>query len=190
MLKLLGNSPKLINTDSFDLSISYVKAEVDTKEKKRQKKKPPEPEKTTQPPSVPKLNIAQSNHAELNIPTAYSQAKSLNLLSKTSIPGFNFHLGSPKVGSQGGIKAGIPPVYPPKALLNNTEGWVQVLIEINERGSVSQVSVLDAEPARLFEEAAIKAVRKWSFYPKKENGVAVPYQLIQIIEFKIDPMSD
>ncbi len=186
MLNLLGSGPKFISTDSLDLSISYVKTEVATKQKQRQKKKPPEPEKTTQPPTVPRLNIVQNNHAELNMPADYSHGKNLNLLNKTSIPGFSVHLGGPNLGSQGGIKAGIPPVYPPKALLRNIEGWVQVLIEVNEMGTVSKVSVLNAEPKHLFEEAAMKAVRKWSFYPQKENGVAVPYQLTQMIEFKLE----
>ncbi len=186
MLNLLGSGSKFVSTDSLDLSISYVKAEVETKQKQRQRKKPPEPEKTTQPPTVPRLNTVQNNNAVLNMPTDFSQGKNINLLNKSSAPGFSVHLGGPNFGSQGGIKAGIPPIYPPKALLNNIEGWVQVLIEVNEMGTVSKVSVLKAEPKHLFEEAALKAVRKWSFYPQKENGVAVPYQSIQTIEFKLE----
>jgi protein TonB len=186
MLNLLGSKSFYMSSETLDFSISYVKAEAETKQRKRQKKKPPEQQKTPQPPSAPRLQVVQNDNAIINIPNDYSQMNNLNLLNKTRVPGFSMHLGEPNIGSQGGIKAGIPPVYPPKAILKNIEGWVQVMIEINEMGLVSKVSVIKAEPARLFEEAALKAVKKWSFYPKKENGRAVPYQMIQTIEFKID----
>ena len=102
------------------------------------------------------------------------------------MPGFKMAVEGANIDSQGGVKAGIPPIYPPAAILKNAEGWVQVLISVNEMGLVSDVTVVKANPPRLFDNAAIKAVRKWSFYQKKVDDIAVPYQFSQTIEFKID----
>jgi protein TonB len=186
MMKLLGSGYKVSNSDSLNFNISYVKAEVDTKERKRLKKKPPEMKKSSQPPAAPRLNVVQSDHAMINLPSNFNNGKNLNILNKIDLPGFNMDVGGANIDSQGGFKAGIPPIYPPKALLKNTEGWVKVLISIDEFGSVSAVSVLDSNPARLFDEAALKAVRKWSYYEKKVNDEPVPYQVTQTVEFNIE----
>jgi protein TonB len=70
--------------------------------------------------------------------------------------------------------------------MSKTEGSVTLLIEVNEFGQVSGARVIDAEPARVFNSAALKAVRKWAFHPKKIAGQGVPFQVTQTIEFTLD----
>jgi TonB family protein len=54
-----------------------------------------------------------------------------------------------------------------------THGHVVVNIEITETGRVGNVTVMDSTPRGVFDEAALSAVRKWQYEPRKENGVAV-----------------
>jgi protein TonB len=188
MLNLLDLNYKVINTENMDFKISYVNAEIDIKERKRQIKKPPEIQKSSQPPAAPQLKIVQNDSPMFNSPNTYNNGKNLNILNKISMPGLKMDVEGANIASQGGVKAGIPPIYPPAAILKNAEGWVQVMISVNEMGSVSDVAVLKSNPPRLFDNAAIKAVKKWSFYQKKVDDKAVPYQFSQTIEFKIDPI--
>ncbi len=190
MMGLLGGSTKAFDTENLDFRISYVQAEVETKHRKRLIKKPPEIQKTSQPPAAPRMNTDQKDNALINIPNNFDSGKSLNILNKISLPGFSMDVGEPNIGSQGGVKAGMPPMYPPKALLKNIEGWVHVKISVNEMGFASEVIVLDSDPPRLFDAAAINAVKKWSFYQQEENGISVPFQLTQTIEFKIDQIEE
>lgn len=55
-------------------------------------------------------------------------------------------------------------------------GHVVVNIEITETGRVGNVTVLESTPQGMFDEAALAAVRKWQYEPRKENGLAVASQ--------------
>jgi TonB family protein len=65
------------------------------------------------------------------------------------------------------------PKYPRVAQRRNLSGWVSVEFTVALDGSVRDVEVRDAEPAEVFDNAAIRAVEKWKFEPILENGVAV-----------------
>jgi len=70
------------------------------------------------------------------------------------------------------------PVYPKAAADAGIEGWVHVRFTVNAAGSIdeSSVSVVDAEPADMFNNSAMNATKKFRFSPRITNGepVAVP----------------
>jgi len=55
-------------------------------------------------------------------------------------------------------------------------GFVIVKFDIGENGRVGNVAVVESTPAGVFDDAAVTAVRKWVYEPRKENGVAVTSQ--------------
>jgi TonB family protein len=57
-----------------------------------------------------------------------------------------------------------------------TEGYVVVRISISETGRVDDVEVVESTPQGVFDSAALSAVRKWVYEPRRENGVAVASQ--------------
>jgi protein TonB len=67
----------------------------------------------------------------------------------------------------------IPPQYPRRAQAQGIEGWVIVEFSISETGAVIDAKVVDAQPKRVFDEEALKAIARWRYNPKVENGVAV-----------------
>lgn len=75
---------------------------------------------------------------------------------------------APKV-QPGEIRRGLVPLrrvepeYPPKALASNTEGVVVAHLTIEKDGSVSAVQIVRAQPAKLFDQAATKALMQWKF---------------------------
>jgi protein TonB len=80
-----------------------------------------------------------------------------------------------------------PPEYPPRPLASNTEGWVQVRFTVTTIGTVKDAVVVNAEPEKVFDAAALKAIARWRYNPKVEDGVAVERVGLQtIIRFEID----
>jgi periplasmic protein TonB len=67
----------------------------------------------------------------------------------------------------------VNPVYPPNAAARDIEGWVEVQFNINAAGAVTDVVVVDSEPARIFDEATLTAVSRWRYNPSVVNGTAV-----------------
>ena len=54
---------------------------------------------------------------------------------------------------------------------------------VNSNGRVSSVSIRSANPARIFNGEAIKAVRRWQFRPKTIDGIAVDQKGELLVEF-------
>lgn len=67
----------------------------------------------------------------------------------------------------------IPPDYPPRALSRGIQGWVRVQFTITETGSVKDAIVVAADPANVFNDAALAAIARWRYNPRVVNGQAV-----------------
>ena len=67
----------------------------------------------------------------------------------------------------------VEPQYPLRAAQLRIEGWVELRFTISKTGGVKDVVVTKAHPRKIFDKAAVSAVRKWKYNPKVENGEAV-----------------
>jgi TonB family protein len=61
----------------------------------------------------------------------------------------------------------------PSGVSRKTTGFVVLSYNIQTNGKVSDVQILESQPAGVFDESARDAVRRWVYEPRKENGVAV-----------------
>jgi periplasmic protein TonB len=77
-----------------------------------------------------------------------------------------------------------PPDYPPDAVRKRQEGWVEVEFTVTPDGSVANAAVVNAQPARVFNTSALRAVERWTFKPRMENGKPVEEKMRRRIEFK------
>ena len=78
----------------------------------------------------------------------------------------------------------IPPVYPFPLKKKRIEGWVKLIVIIDERGKVIKATVKDSSH-REFERPSIEAVLQWKFEPGIMNGKAVKVSRIQPLSFKL-----
>ncbi len=54
-------------------------------------------------------------------------------------------------------------------------------------GSVDEIEVVDAEPKRVFDREAIRALKRWKYSPKIENGQALKQTGIMVqLDFNLD----
>jgi TonB family protein len=80
---------------------------------------------------------------------------------------------------------GVDPVYPPEALKNGREGWVELDFTVDRSGAVKDVVIHAAEPSGTFEKAAADALARWRFKPTLRDGVAVEQRSRVRMKFKI-----
>ena len=64
----------------------------------------------------------------------------------------------------------VNPSYPPRAQRRGMEGFVEVEFVIQRNGSVdgSSIRVTNAQPRRVFEDAAREAIARWQFEPSQQ----------------------
>lgn len=79
----------------------------------------------------------------------------------------------------------VPPKYPARAAERHIEGWVKIEFTITTSGEVENAVVVEAEPAEVFDQAALKAINQWTFKEKIVNGVAVEQRAVQTLQFKL-----
>jgi protein TonB len=187
--------PKLVAKEPPPPAPPEVKKEV---VKPKPIVKPPEPLKKIAPPKPvlqPKVQTSVSEKAVESIPkfepAPIAQAPSENATQP-----------APKVAKQveavgqgqddtKTIVSGVIPIsrveprYPPRAVARHIEGWVKIEFTILPDGSVSEASVVNAQPEGTFDESALDAIQEWKFKPKIINGIAVKQRATQTLQFKL-----
>lgn len=83
------------------------------------------------------------------------------------------------------------PVYPFEAGAGSVRGEVTLLLRIDENGGLHEVSVIDAQPAGVFEAAAVAAFDGVRFEPARKDGRVVRSRVLVRVAFEPgEPMAD
>lgn len=77
------------------------------------------------------------------------------------------------------LLAGEGPRYPSQARADGIEGEVVVGYDVTAAGQVANAFVISAQPAGLFDAAALQAVRSWQFKAPVVAGVSQAVQGLQ-----------
>lgn len=77
------------------------------------------------------------------------------------------------------------PQYPVDAARNGQSGYAVVEFTVTASGAVSNVHVVDGQPRRVFDRAAISAIRQSKFAPAMKDGQAVDAVLRRRIDFSL-----
>lgn len=73
-----------------------------------------------------------------------------------------------------------PPDYPPGALKDGVEGYVQLEFDVTAFGTVENVRIVESS-AELFEEPAVRAISTWRYLPRISGGKRAPSLDVQTI---------
>ncbi|WP_448565866.1 TonB family protein [Thalassotalea ganghwensis] len=142
-------------------------------------KKPPLIEPPVKPKPMPldlhePLEPAEPTIAVTNIPLDTTTTRTLTAFD-----------GAPDREAQAIVR--IPPNYPMDAAQKGIQGWVKLQFDINKVGQVINVEVIDSQPSRIFDREAKKALKKWKYKAKVENGQAIEQKNVSIqLDFTLE----
>lgn len=81
----------------------------------------------------------------------------------------------------------INPKYPVVAARDGLEGWVQLRFSVDATGAVTDIEVIAAKPQRVFEQEAIRALKRWKYQPSTLDGAAAARTGLQVqLDFNLD----
>jgi protein TonB len=184
---------QLVSTDSHfrgELEpmqgIRFGPVDIPEKIVERSRRKPDKPPPPDRPPPPPRMPLSRTEHLESRMPQM-----DIPRLDMPLVEGQGLYLGQ-ALQFDGNAEGDVVPIvvirpmYPREAAIAGTEGWVKVEFTITETGAVKDPRVVDAEPARIFNREAIRAILKWKFKPRVIDGVAVERQATQTIDFTLE----
>lgn len=87
----------------------------------------------------------------------------------------------PAKSAQERLIVSAPPVYPAAGHSSAADNSVILKAAIDETGKVAAAELVDGD--RLLGQAAIAAVKAWRYQPYLQNGKAVPFQTIVLVDF-------
>ncbi|HHF0483611.1 TPA: energy transducer TonB [Vibrio antiquarius] len=172
-------APEASEAVRFDMVMVENEADV----QRRQRSVPEQPE----PPQAPEpMDLFQAD----------TQMEPMSQMTPVSALGLNTALegiaiSAPNLKGTMGNQQALPlyrvdPRYPSKALKRRVEGYVIMRFTIDATGRPKDIEVIEAEPQRMFEREAIRALKKWKYQPKVEDGVSIEqYGQTAKVEFKL-----
>jgi protein TonB len=184
MAWMVDNGHQRAPEKSESLTFNMVMMEQEQEVQRRQRAVPEQPEMPEPPPEA-QASTSQANVTPLN---TMSSLPALDV--DTAIEGVAIK--APTFSDVGTSQQVMPlyrvePRYPAKALKRGAEGFVSLSFTIDETGRPTNIQVIGAEPRRMFERAAMRALKKWKYQPKIVNGKAVAQTGITVkIDFKMD----
>ncbi len=178
MQALIGASGEL-KEGRLAPSIEFVRLKRDrTPELK--KREPPKREKPEQQPPPPDMDLAKNINPSDAVGEIMPMADTAVELEKAS-----------SLGAGGGDRDVVPlvrvdPQYPPQAKQRRIEGWVDIELTISPAGVVDNPKVIGAQPRSVFERSALRAIRRWRYNAKIEDGKAVAQHGLRVrIRFEL-----
>ncbi|GAK84593.1 ferric siderophore transport system [Vibrio ponticus] len=183
MAWMVDNGHRRAPEPSEAVSFNMVMMENEQEVQRRQRSVPEQPK----PPEVPEQMEVSQARAETTSVSPMSMQPTLGL--DTAIDGLA--ISAPTFGDFGVNQQAMPlyrvePRYPAKALRRGAEGFVVLRFTIDPTGRPTDIEVVDANPKRMFEKEAVRALRKWKYQPKVEDGSALSQfgQTVRL-EFKL-----
>lgn len=124
------------------------------------------------PPNVPTDADAQTAHDTAVVPTTERRR------TNSDEP--------PPVVREAKLIRHVAAVYPAAARRDGVVGSVDLDVIVSQQGAVKDVLVTRAEPAGVFEKAALAAVHKWRYDPQYVDGLPVDAHVKVHLDFRPD----
>jgi protein TonB len=159
------------------LDFVRVKKEEAIQKKDRKPKKPPKPEQPPPDMAPPQMEAPSPESATSGMDFGADVAADVSLSGGLALEsGDGEYLPIVRVAA----------VYPRRALQRGIEGYVDVEFTVSKLGSVTSPKVIQAEPAGIFEQAALDATLKYKYKPRVVNGEAMEVSGVEVrVTFEI-----
>lgn len=181
MAKLIENTNRPAEEVPPTPVIDIVMDDVEEDTNTRNRVPPPPPPPPQQPPKMqptePEEIEPDANGFSLNVPGIDTGGMNVSLGG----------VGAMRRDGEATPIVRIEPKYPVQAARDGKEGWVRLSFTINEVGGVEDVDVIEADPRRVFDREAKRALRKWKYKPKIVDGKPVKQPGMRVqLDFTLD----
>jgi len=157
---ILGKDMKLGEMSGTMIDFVRLKKDSELDVKKRKMPDKTEPE---EPPPPPDLTMAKSSK-----PSQDMGDMAFAIDVDVEVGGTNIAIAASDSDVVPIVR--VNPQYPLRASERGIEGWVEVEFTISKSGTVKEPRVLNSHPSSIFDRAALKAIKKWKYNPKIEDG--------------------
>ena len=186
MQYMISNNQQSLKKTSDVRMTEFVRYKRDSKiqskdrlvpEKPKPKERPAQPKIQTHTAQVSKTALPDMDMPNLDIPLQNSS------FSGSVLTGLQVGTGKSSTNVIPLVR--IPPTYPMRAANRRIQGWVKVEFTITKEGTVKDAAVVASKPSSIFNNAALKAIKRWKFKPHIIAGEAYEQRAVQTLEFKL-----
>jgi protein TonB len=166
MQALISMSGAGLDESARGFIVEFIRLRKDSRVETK-KREIPDKELPPKPPPIPDLDLSDSSRLGQDLGAMVVGV------------GVDLDLGAgPDLGAAATDGDVIPivrvnPQYPIRAAEQGIEGWVELMFTISVTGAVLDPVVTASHPGRIFDRAAIRAVSRWKYNPKIEDGEAM-----------------
>ncbi len=165
--------------------VDFVRLRPEERVERKARTRPPPPPPPERPPPPPRLEVRPAER-----PQVRPAEPGLPDIDVPVVGGDGPYIGAFAAAPSSAEGDVVPvvrfaPRYPREARQRRLEGWVRVRFTIEPDGSVSDARVVEAEPRRVFDREAVRAILRWKFKPRIVDGVAVAREAEQMITFSM-----
>jgi len=179
MESLIHADRDLIKGDRDSAYLNFIRVKPSNRPPEQKDRSiPDEPPPPEPPPKMPNVELSQDQTLDTQTPQLSMNMPNLNVpLMGGGGPALGA-VGNPAGGAQFGMSSDlvplvrVPATYPRRAKQAGIEGKVILKVTVRPDGTVADAEVIEADPKRLFDDAAVRAVLRWKFKPKVVDGVA------------------
>lgn len=179
MALMVDNGHRSLPEKSSTLVFDMFMAEPQKEAQRRQRHVPEKPQ------TLPPTQAIQSGQKMVEIPLPTMPSIGLD----TAVSGLAVNI--PLVSDFSSNQQALPlyrvePQYPARAMKLGAQGFVLLSFTIDTQGRPQKIRIKESKPRRMFDKAAVHALKKWKYQPKVLDGksIAQAGQTVRL-EFKI-----
>ena len=188
---MISNNQQSFKKTSNLQMTEFVRLKRETKLQKKDRAIPDEPPPEKRPPPRPQMqmqqvHITQNVVPKMNMPSLDIPLRT-NSFSGSTIAGVQMNTKGTGLSISTNVipLVRIPPRYPQRAANRRIEGWVKIEFTITKEGAVKDAVVIEAQPRKTFNSAALRAIKRWKFKAKILDGEAFEQRAVQVLQFKL-----
>ena len=158
-----GEKHELAQQEATKIDFTRLRRDTEVASKRQTKAKRERPDIV---PQQMKMNFANASASTASVAMIQPEVNARAAMTKMTV-----NVGGSDRDTMPLVR--INPDYPPRAQSRGIEGWVLIEFTITAAGTVRDARVIQASPKGYFEDAALKAISRWRYNPKVQEGVAV-----------------
>ena len=160
-------------------TIDFVRLKKSFEVETRERKPPPQLPAKEQAPEIP------TQHLSVEGPTGNTVNIGAMKVDKEVAKNTGFALSASDGEYLPIVK--VAPLYPESAASRGIEGYVLLEFTVTESGATANPIIIESQPAKVFDTAATRAVLKFKYKPRVENGRPVSVSGVRhVITFKLE----